>query len=115
MAAEDIVPETFDEAVQVVIDELAPDDHTLINEMPIEICLATGQQTIGDCIRKDWGLWDGEGKLFHCLKDLGLTHPEDMSAVILTAVICKVHGKEFNLKSEVQKYKTNRENKPGLN
>lgn len=99
------VPKTFDEAVEELFDTLSEDDLHYIRSLPPNKIRALGHHTVGRAIRNNWGFWTGEGELFHHMKALGFTHPDDMSGAIIDAVICKVQGKEFNLDAEIQRYK----------
>jgi hypothetical protein len=59
---------------------------------------------LGLWIRNDWGLW-ARGPLYQDLAALGLRHPDDMSAVILTCFWRELHGKPLELEAQVAKYK----------
>jgi hypothetical protein len=52
---------------------------------------------LGMGIRNSWGLWGGSPLSKH-MQDLGFTHADDMSGVILETFWCKRHGKPFRLK-----------------
>ena len=100
-----MIPKTFDEAVQELFGSLSEDNLQNIRHLNPEQTRAFGHHTVGRAIRNNWGFWTGEGELFHYMKALGFTHPDDMSSAIIDAVICKAQGKEFNLDAEIQRYK----------
>jgi hypothetical protein len=59
---------------------------------------------LGLWIRNDWGLW-ARGPPYQDLAALGLRHPDDMSAVILTCFWRELQGKPLELEAQVAKYK----------
>jgi hypothetical protein len=58
---------------------------------------------LGMGIRNSWGLWGGSPLSKH-LQDLGFTHADNMSGVILETFWCKRHGKPFRLKERAREY-----------
>ncbi len=71
---------------------------------------------LGISIRNSWGLWAG-GPLAKHMQELGFTHPDDMSGVILETFWCKRHGKDFRLKERAEasreSYERSRKGPPG--
>lgn len=59
---------------------------------------------LGRWIRNYWGLWTGQGPLFGYMRELGLTHPDDMSALILTTFWRHLHGEPLRVQAEVELY-----------
>jgi len=59
---------------------------------------------LGRWIRNNWGLWSKDSKLYHYLLKLGLSHPDDMSSVILTSYHRHLIGKELELDEQVKFY-----------
>ncbi len=59
---------------------------------------------LGRWIRNNWGLWSKDSKLYEYLFNLGLTHADDMSSVILTSYHRHLHKKELELDEQVQHY-----------
>jgi len=58
---------------------------------------------LGLYIRNNWGLWRGSPLSKH-LNELGFTHPDDMSAVILETFWCKRHGQPFRLSERAAEF-----------
>ena len=52
--------------------------------------------SLGLSIRNGWGLWH-DSPLARYMQQLGFTHPDDMSGVILETFWCKRHGTDFRL------------------
>jgi thymidylate synthase (FAD) len=62
--------------------------------------------TIGRWIRNAWGLWSTPGgPLKEHLASLGLTHPDDMSGVVLAAYVARLRGTGFDLPAAVARYR----------
>ncbi len=58
-------------------------------------------------IRNNWGLWSGESELFKFFENLGVTHPDDISGIILTSYHRSINGKNTQFDkmiSEAKKY-----------
>ena len=55
-------------------------------------------------LRNGWGLW-GDSPLARHMRELGFTHPDDMSSVIMETFWCKRHGKDFRIEERVEYYK----------
>jgi glycerol-3-phosphate cytidylyltransferase len=66
--------------------------------------LAMAHNNIGMAIRNDWGLWTN-GPLKDYFKTLGITHPDDMSSIILTSFHRLKNGKEADVDGQVAFYK----------
>jgi hypothetical protein len=60
--------------------------------------------SLGLRIRNRWGLW-ARGPLYQNLAALGLRHPDDMSAVILTSFWRRLHGQPLELDAQVAWYR----------
>ncbi len=60
--------------------------------------------SIGLWIRNRWGLWGGSD-LATSLENLGLRHPDDMSAVILTSFWRYLHNRPLGLLEQVEEFR----------
>lgn len=58
---------------------------------------------LGKYIRNEWGLWR-LSRLYLWFKDKGVTHPDDISAIILKYYFRKNKNIEFNLSNEINYY-----------
>jgi len=68
--------------------------------------------SIGLFMRNNWGLWSGESELFEFFENLGVTHPDDISGIIITSYHREINGKntQFDkIVSEVKAYWERRE------
>lgn len=59
--------------------------------------------TLGRKLRNQWGLWT-KSTLKEYFKNLGITHPDDMSGIILTSFHRHLNGLPLNLENQIQKY-----------
>ena len=65
---------------------------------------------LGKYIRNEWGLWK-LSRLYLWFKDKGVTHPDDISAIILKYYFRKNKNIEFNLSKEINYYQEYWKNK----
>lgn len=63
----------------------------------------------GRWMRNNWGLWNG-GTLYTNLNAMGLTHPDDMSSIIMDSYVANLKGETFPLKEEIKEYQLYWEN-----
>ena len=57
---------------------------------------------LGQSIRNSWGLWTGENDLVKFFNSHDITHPDDMSSIILTSFQRKFNNKEIDFEDQVQ-------------
>src|SRR5262245_11148723 len=58
---------------------------------------------LGTWLRNNWGLWGGS-RLSEYFHQLGIRHPDDMSAIIFDSYWRKVHDKPIDLEGQVRHY-----------
>jgi len=58
---------------------------------------------LGMWIRNNWGLWQGS-RLYHFFKVKGISHPDNISGIILTSYHRKLNGTEIQLEKQIKKY-----------
>lgn len=63
--------------------------------------LAKSHMGVGMWIRNNWGLWTDSDLKQH-LKQKGITHPDDMSMLILTTFHRKVCGNEIKIPEQIK-------------
>ena len=60
----------------------------------------------GRVIRNSWGLWSkNKNELVKHFNSLKITHPDDMSAIILTSFHRFLNNENLNLKKQIRFYK----------
>ena len=97
-------PATLSEAHAVLERMLSPQQLAEIDAMPSERNMAKYHFSLGLTIRNGWGLWTASPLAKH-MQELGFTHADDMSSVILGTFWCKRHGQDFRLKERAAGYR----------
>lgn len=91
MSIEDLIPETLEEAIQVVIENTSKEDIERIRE---------GEEYshfgVGMYLRNSWGLWHDSILAQHFKNRFGLGHADDMSGLIVGGAMCQIRGDEFH-------------------
>jgi len=97
-------PTTLSEAHAELERILPHEELAKIDAMPSEDGMIKYHFGLGASIRGNWGLWRGSPLAEH-MEELGFTHPDDMSDVILATFWCKRHGQDFRLGERAAEYK----------
>lgn len=96
---EEKIPETLEEALSMIESELAQEDRKVIAESsPSEFHFSVGMG-----LRNRWKLWTGSS-LSLWFNKAGIKHPDDMSAIILTALKHRVVGTPYDMEKDVKFY-----------
>jgi hypothetical protein len=95
------VPKTLDEAINLIVADLRPEDVEYIKREGAS-CAHHG---FGTAMRNGWGLWEDNELTRHFRDSYGLGHADDMSGLILSGVEAKVKGIKFDLDGEIARYK----------
>lgn len=70
------------------------------NDATAELHMGTGQG-----IRNDWGLWEGKNSLYRFFKSKGISHPDDISSIILTSFHRHLNNRQIDLDGQIKYYK----------
>jgi len=97
------VPTTLAEAHAELERVLPAEELKKIDAMKSEDEMIEYHFGIGMGIRNSWGLWGGSPLSKH-MQELGFTHADDISGVILETLWCKRHGKPLRLKERAAEY-----------
>jgi len=98
------IPSTLAEAHEQLEKQLPAEELKKIDAMKAEEDMIDYHFRSGMGIRNTWGLW-GDSPLALNMRELGFTHPDDMSSVILETFWCKRHGKDFRIKERAEYYR----------
>ena len=60
---------------------------------------------LGLQLRNKWELWKANNRLVEYFDSLGITHPDDMSGIILTSYYRQLNDKDIKLEQQVDYYK----------
>lgn len=97
-------PKTLTEAHERLEEMLPAEELAKIDAMPSERAVSVYRFGLGLNMRSAWGLWRDSPLAKH-MKDLGFTHPDIISTVILETFWCKRHGKDLRLPARASLYK----------
>ena len=61
--------------------------------------------TDGRWMRNNWGLWTQDSDLYSWFVSRGITHPDDMTGIILTSFYRVEHDLKIDLEGQIQEYK----------
>lgn len=103
--ADDYIPKDLTDAttyLDCVLDEKTKS--SLINPDE-QRTVATLHFGLGLQLRNKWGLWKANNRLVEYFNSLGITHPDDMSGIILTTYYRQLNEKEINLDQQIKYYK----------
>lgn len=98
-------PNTLNETFPMLLEMF--DDTSLYNFMNTPEKLATTKlhMGLGMWMRNNWGLW-GNSELKRYFNNIGVFHPDDMSAIILTSFHSLLNKKDIALDKQVEYYKS---------
>ena len=98
------IPKNLEDAIQVINGELSDSTKIVIKKMSEDDFLAESHFGKGLSIRNGWNLWKGS-RLSRYFKRKGISHPDDMSGIILTSYYRHINGNEIKLKEQIAYYK----------
>jgi hypothetical protein len=101
---ETILPTNLEECF-VELDKILSDSSVMVfKQMTENEALSLTHFGLGLWVRNNWGLWKSSN-LSKYFNELGLTHPDDMSGVILTSYHRKLNNTEIQLNEQIEYYK----------
>lgn len=98
-----MIPSSLEEAANEIYNMNTSAAKQALN-MPMEKFVLAAHHNLGQWIRNNWGLWKQTGGLYEELSQKGLTHPDDMSTVVLKYFHAKFNNENFDLLAEVKSY-----------
>jgi len=101
------IPRDIEEAYSELIRLIPLQDINIYKKQNLPVFLADTHFGIGRNIRNNWMLWRNS-RLASFLIKKGVTHPDDMSTIILMHFHSQINNKIFDLDKEIEKYKGNR-------
>ena len=98
-------PDTLEEAIQRVTALIKADADESLWQETEESFLSTLHHALGQHIRNYWGLWSQDSGLYKELSGrFMLSHADDLSGLVLTAVYRRYHDLSLNLEKEAARY-----------
>ncbi len=95
-------PKNLDECMaklDLMLNDADKDTIRSMNEH--DFAISQHQFGLGLHIRNYWGLW-GQKELYHFFDSLGVTHPDNMSGIILVSYHRHLSNKEIDLNGQIQ-------------
>ena len=106
---EDYIPKNLKDAIEYLNCVWSESDKTEFknteDDAVTELHFGTGMG-----IRNDWELWKGKNRISRFFKSKGISHPDDMSSIILTSFHRELNDKPIDLVSQIKNYKSYWEN-----
>ncbi len=98
------IPKNLNDAISELDKNISDSSKMLIQKMSEEDFLVESHFGRGKAIRNNWNLW-GKSRLRRYFKTKGISHPDDMSSIILKSYYRKINNQEIKLKEQVKYYK----------
>lgn len=98
-----IRPKTLEECYPALKKKLSSSQLKYFKEMIEDNVRASYHMGLGKQLRNHWGLWAGS-ELAVWFKDIGITHADDMSGIILLSFHRRLNDKPILLEEQVQHY-----------
>ncbi len=99
------IPETLDEAVDQIVAGMTEEDKAAAQREDPEHPFGYAHFGGGMAMRNGWGLWHGRTPISRWLREHGIWHGDDASAVIFKALYCRLTGKPFDIAAEAAYYR----------
>lgn len=99
------IPKNLNDAISELDKNISDSSKILIKKMSEEDFLSESHFGRGKAIRNNWNLW-GKSRLRRYFKIKGISHPDDMSSIILKSYYRKINNQEIKLSEQVKYYKS---------
>ena len=99
----DAVPLTATEALVMFVAALTNEEKKALKEVE-ETHIALFHHTWGQDIRNAWSMWEKDTPLVNSFKQLGITHPDDMSEIVMTCAWRQLNKKPIKLQDQIKSH-----------
>ncbi len=99
----DSVPSSVSEALQMFLKSLDDEEKKALKEIE-EDQISLFHFTWGQDMRNDWSMFEKDTLLVNSFKSIGITHPDDMSGIILRSAHRQLNKKPIKLNEQVKQY-----------
>lgn len=99
----DKVPVTITESLTMFMEALTDEEKKTIKDVD-EDQIALFHHSFGQDIRNNWSTWEENTPLVNNFKELGITHPDDMSGIILKSTWRVLNKKAIKLQEQIKLY-----------
>jgi len=97
------IPKNLDEAILCLEKSLSEKEITYLKGITEDFFINSEHHRLGREIRNNWGIWSGS-ELAEYFKSIGISHPDDISGIILKSFIRHIQGKDIHLKEQIEYY-----------
>ncbi|HUH25629.1 MAG TPA: DUF6794 domain-containing protein [Flavobacterium sp.] len=98
------IPRNLNDAVSELDKAFSDSTKIIIRQVSEEDFLIESHFGRGQVIRNDWGLWN-KSRLKRYFKRKGISHPDDMSSIILTSFYRKLNNQEVRFREQIRETK----------
>jgi len=103
---EDYVPKNLNDAISYLDCKWSEKDKEEFKNKPEDDAVTELHFGTGQAIRNNWGLWKrGKNRLELFFNLRGISHPDDISSIILTSFHRHLSNKDIELKAQIKSYK----------
>lgn len=103
---ENYIPKNLEDAIEYLTCEWSESDKTEFKTKEEDKALTELHFGTGMGIRNGWNLWKGKNQISRFFKSKGISHPDDMSSIILTSFHRHLNNKPIDLDSQIEYYKS---------
>lgn len=102
---EKYIPNDLNDAIAFLDCLWTEDDKQEITKLSEDEAIGQLHFGTGLAIRNGWKLWEANNAIYRFFKSKGITHPDDISSIILTSFYRHLSGKKINLEDQIAYYK----------
>jgi hypothetical protein len=102
------IPKDLSDAFVELNKRIDADSKIRFKSVPEEEAVHKLYFSLGRWIVENWGFYGGS-RLSHYLRELGITHPEDMAQFIIVSYHRNLNRKDLNVKEQVAAYQEKRQ------
>ncbi|WP_051229773.1 DUF6794 domain-containing protein [Psychroserpens burtonensis] len=107
---ENYIPKNLKDAIEYLNCELSESDKTEFKNKEEDDAVTELHFGTGMGIRNGWELWKGKNQISRFFNSKGISHPDDISSIILTSFHRELNNKPIDLDSQIKYYKSYWEN-----
>ena len=103
---ENYIPKDLNDAIEYLTCEWSESDKTEFKNKEESDAVTELHFGTGMGIRNGWELWKGKNRISRFFKSKGISHPDDMSSIILTSFHRYLNNKSVELNEQIKYYKS---------
>jgi hypothetical protein len=98
------IPEDLEDALDTLSNTLGERNLEILKSWPEDDAIGRCHFSVGQWMRNNWGLWGGS-RLAEYFHSLGISHGDDMSAIIVTSLHRRLNNQDIGLEEQLAFYK----------